>query len=153
MRLDGFNAETVDPNTGFDPLPADNYTVVITGSEEKPTKAKTGSFLELKMEVIEGQYKGRLLFDRLNLNNPNQQAVDIAQATLSAICRAVGVMMPNDSSDLHDKPLSVKVVVKPVEGQYQASNEVKGYSPASDAASTPKGNTSSGAASTPPWKK
>lgn len=149
MRLDGFDANTVEPNASFDPLPADWYTVVITGSEEKPTKAKTGSFLELKMEVIEGDYKGRLLFDRLNLNNPNQTAVDIAQATLSSICRAVGVMMPKDSSDLHDRPLSVKVQVKPADGQYAASNEVKAYDAANTSAEKPKSDSGAKA----PWKK
>lgn len=152
MKLQGFDASTVDPNGTFDPVPADWYTMVITASEEKPIKAKTGSYLELKLEIIEGEYKGRIFFDRLNLNNPNQQAVDIAQGTLSSICRASGVMTPDDSSDLHDKPMRVKLSVKPAEGQYQASNEVKGYEAVSKS-SAPAAAEQQAIGTTPPWKR
>ena len=155
MQLKGFDASKVEPQGTFEPLPADWYPVVITASEEKPTKAKTGSFLELKMEVIDGQYKGRLLFDRLNLNNPNQTAVDIAQSTPSSICRAVGVPLPDQSEELHDKPLMAKVAVKPADGQYSASNDVKGYEATQGAAVTtaPAAAAASSATATPPWKR
>jgi hypothetical protein len=51
----------------------------------------------------------------------------IAQSSLSSICRAVGVNSPQDSIELRDKPLMVKLAVKPADGQYSASNEIKGY--------------------------
>ena len=88
MELNGFNAATIEPAATYEPLPAGNYSAVIVESEEKPTKAMTGSYLQLGLEIVEGQYAGRKLIDRLNLNNPNQIAVDIAQRTLSAICHA-----------------------------------------------------------------
>lgn len=150
MQLQGFNAEAVEPNVAYEPIPAGWYKCVITSTEEKPTKAQTGSYLEMWMEVIEGDHQGRKLVDRLNLNNPNQQAVDIAQRTLSAICRSVGVMQPRDSSDLHDKPLMVKVAVKPKTADYDASNEVKGYE-RPDSSGAPAQAASS--PSTPPWKR
>jgi hypothetical protein len=87
--------------------------------------------------------------DRLNLNNPNKTAEEIAQRTLSAICRSVGVMMPNESSDLHDKPMMITVKVKPAEGNYQASNEIAGYEPCESGAPA----AAPAAAATPPWKK
>jgi hypothetical protein len=40
-------------------------SVVITDTEEKPTKAMNGSYLQLTIEVIEGQHAGRKVFDRL----------------------------------------------------------------------------------------
>jgi len=36
----------------------------------KPTKTGSGTYLELTFQVIEGQYKNRLLWSRLNLSNP-----------------------------------------------------------------------------------
>ena len=95
--------------------------------KEKPTKAGTGSYMQLTVEIIDGQHSGRKLIDRLNLNNPNKVAVDIAQRTLSSICRATGVMTPTDSQELHDKPMMVKVVIRPAQGEYSASNEIKSY--------------------------
>lgn len=121
-NLSGFDARQVEPNTGFDPLPEGKYEAAIIESAMKPTKNGDGKLLELKMQVASGQYKGRYLFDRLNLVNKNQQAVEIAKASLSSICRAVGVLTPNDSSELHGKKFIVKVKIR--DGQY---NDVKGY--------------------------
>jgi hypothetical protein len=125
--LRGFNAHTVEPNESFDPIPAGEYLCVITNSEDKPTKAGTGSYLELEFEVLDGPYKGRKLWDRLNLANPNELAVKIARATLSAICRAVGVMEPKDSCELHDLPLLVKVRVEKRPDTDEPANVIKGY--------------------------
>lgn len=125
--LAGFNAEQVEPQQSFEPIPAGWYTCMITDSEMKPTKNGAGEYLQLRLDVIEGQNEGRVIFDRLNLNNQNQTAVEIAQRQLSAICRAVGVMTPNDSTELHDKPLSVKVSIRPAGNGYDASNEIKAY--------------------------
>lgn len=152
MQFNGFDASTVDPNVALEPLPAGWYKAVITASEEKPTKAQTGSYLQLTLEVIEGRHQGRKITDRLNLNNPNATASEIAYRTLSAICHAVGVMTPRTSDDLHDKPLMVKVKVKPADGQYSASNEVAGYEAPNKAQAAPAEQAKTGSA-TPPWKR
>jgi hypothetical protein len=150
MNLSGFDANTVEPTATYEPIPAGWYKAVFTASEEKPTKAQTGSYLQLTAEVIEGEHRGRKLIERLNLNNPNSTAVEIAQRTLSAICRATGVMTPRDSSDLHDKPFMVQVKVKPGDSNYGPSNEIGGYESASGGAPTAAPAAS---AATPPWKR
>jgi hypothetical protein len=153
MNLNGFDANSVEPNASMDPLPAGWYKAVFTASEEKPTKAQTGSYLQLTAEIIEGEYQGRKVIERLNLNNPNSTAVEIAQRTLSGICRAIGVMTPRDSVDLHDKPFMVKVAVKPGSGDYGPNNEIKEYSePKSGGGGATSATAGSGAA-TPPWKR
>ncbi len=153
MQFNGFDANQVDPSVSHEPIPAGWYKAVITTSEEKPTKAQTGSYLQLSLEVIEGPMQGRKLTDRLNLNNPNATASEIAYRTLSAICHAIGVMTPRSSQDLHDKPLMVKVKVKPADGQYSASNEVAGYEATGKAQATAAAPAASGGAATPPWKR
>lgn len=149
MDLNGFDANAVEPNKPRDALPAGWYKVVISESEEKPTKAQTGSYLQLTLEVIEGDHAGRKVFERLNLKNPNSQAVEIAQRSLSGICRATGVMTPRTSQDLHDKPLMAKVKVTPPRDGYEAGNEVQEYAPVQKAAAAASG----GAANKPAWKR
>lgn len=149
MDLNGFNANDVDPAESREPVPAGWYKVVISASEEKPTKAQTGSYLNLEMQIIDGDHAGRNVYDLLNLNNPNQTAVEIAQRTLSSICRAVGVMTPRQSEDLHDKPMMAKVAVQPARDGYDARNNVKEYAPVEKSSAA----SSSGGGSTPPWKK
>lgn len=125
VSLEGFNAENVEPNAPMSPVPAGDYLVVISGDKLKETKSGTGKYLEIEMQIVEEEYKGRKLWDRLNLWNPSQQASQIAQRTLSAICHAVGVLQPRDSSELHNKPLIVDVRCKEYQGNI--TNEVKGY--------------------------
>jgi hypothetical protein len=153
MQFNGFDANQVDPNVAYEPLPAGWYKAVITTSEEKPTKAQTGSYLQLTIEVIDGQYQGRKLTDRLNLNNPNATASEIAYRTLSAICHAVGVMTPRTSDDLHDKPLMVKVKVKPADANYSASNEVAGYEAPNKPTVQETAPAAASGGATPPWKR
>jgi hypothetical protein len=134
MALIDFDASTVQPREAFDVLPPGDYPVMIVNSEERPTKDGNGKYLWLEMQVIDGPQKGRLLWDRLNLNNPNAQAVTIAKQTLSAICHAVGVIRVTDSAQLHNRPMLAKVKTRPADERGDASNEVKGYKPLGGAA-------------------
>ena len=122
-----FDASTIEPSNSYDPIPAGWYKAIISNSEMKPTRDGYGEYLSLTLQVIEGQYENRLVFARLNLKNANDKAVDIAKKDLAAICRAVGVMSPKASEELHDKPLMIKVKVRPAQGEYEASNDVGGY--------------------------
>ncbi len=148
-NLNGFNANEVDPATSFDPIPAGKYLAVITESEMKATKAGTGEYLQLTFQIIEGEFKNRLLWARLNLNNSNATTVKIARAELSAICHAVGVLAPKDSVELHNLPLVITVKLKKREDTGEMTNEVKGYAKKEAAAGQPQ----QAADNTPPWKR
>lgn len=123
-----FDANVVEPTGKFEPIPIDDYLAIITASEMKDTKKGSGKYLQLVFEVIEGEYKGRKIFTSLNLVNPNTTAVEIAQRTLSAICRCVGVLHPKVSEELHNKPLVISVGIRPASGEYEASNIIKNFS-------------------------
>lgn len=127
MAMLNFDARTVNPDLSFDPIPAGWYNVQIVGSEMKPTNDGTGAYLNLEFVVLDGQYAGRKLFTRLNLQNANPTAVEIAYKTLSAIAHAVGVLQVQDSQQLHGIPLKGKVKIRPAKGEYEASNEFSGF--------------------------
>lgn len=146
---------TADPNDvqgDYSPIPAGEYKVHIADSDMKPTKNGNGSYLQLEMEVLEGDQQGRKLFDRLNLDNPNSQAVEIAQRTLNAICVAVGKLSISDSNELHNIPMVAVVKVDPPRGEYGASNSIRTYKPVGAATSSPAPSPSGGGSS-PPWKR
>jgi len=154
-NLGHFDANEVDPNVVFDPIPAGKYIARIVESEVKPTKSGNGRFLELTLEVLDGEYHGRKLWDRLNLWNPSAEAVRIAQGTLSAICRAVGVMRPRDSVELHNLPLQVTVKCKKREDTGELTNEIRGYGPKEPPAGQPQQvvQQQPRSAGPPPWKR
>jgi hypothetical protein len=152
-NLNGFNATEVEPTTSFEPLPAGKYIAAITESEMKPTKSGSGSYLQLTFTILEGEYKNRVLWARLNLNNPNATAVKIARSELSAICHAVGVMQPRDSVDLHNLPLVITVKLKKRDDTGELTNEIKGYARKDAAGANGQQPQAPVADNTPPWKR
>jgi len=156
MAAIDFDANEVPPSTGFDAIPAGKYKVVIEDTEEKQTKKGDGSYLQITFVVLDGEHAGRKLWARLNLNNPNDQAVGIARAELSAICRAVNVLQLKDTTQLHDLPLVVRVTAKPDRESGEMRNEIRGYEPAGSAtaaAPAPKATAGAAAQSKAPWKR
>lgn len=125
--LMGFDAAKVEPNEPASAVPKGEYQVIIVESEKKPTSKGDGSLLNMVLQIVEGPFKNRKLYDRLNLWNKSEQATKIAQGTLSAICRAVNVLTPRNSDDLHNRTLTAVVDVKEYQGNLR--NEVKGYKP------------------------
>ena len=152
-NLNGFNATEVEPTTSFEPLPAGKYLAAITESEMKPTKSGSGSYLQLTFMILEGEYKNRILWARLNLHNPNATAVKIARSELSAICHAVGVMQPRDSVDLHNLPLVITVKLKKRDDTGELTNEIKGYARKDAAGANGQQPQAPVADNTPPWKR
>jgi Protein of unknown function (DUF669) len=128
-NLTEFNNNGIDPSEGnFEPLPQGNYKVWITASETQRTKAGNGSFLKLTLQVIEGEFENRLLFVRLNIDNPSNRAVSIAKAELQSICKAVNrTGYPDDSSELHDKPFAIFVILKDRKDGDGKENVIKKY--------------------------
>lgn len=130
--LDGFDASKVEPNSGFDLIPPGDYDAVIVGSEMKQTSNGLGKYLKLEFQILGGQYQNRKLWENLNLfsHGANKETTEtIAKGNLSAICRAVGILTPKDSSDLHMKPLKISVGARKREDTGEMQNTIKAYKP------------------------
>jgi hypothetical protein len=177
-KLDGvFDATTVPERNDFSPIPPGSYTAMITHSELKDTSTG-GQMIVLELDIQEGEFTGRKLFERLNIKNDNPKAVDIAFRTLGEIVKAVGKTTIKDTEELHNKRLYVEVRIEPAqpykdkktgeqkEGSPQ--NSIKKFLPVSGGAtksSTPVGATEStskaveaksepaAGGSVPPWRQ
>jgi hypothetical protein len=128
-NLSGFDARTVTiekPN--FEAIPAGKYPAVIIDSIEKENKQGTGSYLEITFQIIEGVFKGRNLWARLNLQNQSEKAMKIAHSELAELCLAVGNPTPHDSSELHNIPITIEVKCRKRPDTEEITNEIRGFS-------------------------
>lgn len=108
-----FDASQVEPaRPGGEPVPPGKYVAQIIESEMVDTQ-KGGKMLKLTLDILEGEYQGRKLYDNLNLVNSNPKAQEIAYRTLSAICHAVHKMQVRDSEELHFRAMEVTIKVEP----------------------------------------
>ena len=153
-QIGPFDATQVAPREDFSAIPAGEYLAQIVDSDMKPTKKNDGQYAELTFEVMEGEFKGRRVWARLNLDNPSVKAVEIAQRDLSAICRAVGKLQIRDTQELHYKPMVIRVDVSRREG-YPDSNEIKAYKAVPGGTPAAAGAAPAPAASgeAPPWAR
>ena len=148
MAQFNFDASQVAPQASTGPLPAGTYLAHITESDVQPLKYGNGEGLKLTFEIMDGQFKGRKVWENLNIRHSNEDTQRIAQSQLSALCHAVNVIKLMDTAALHFKPVRINVTVREAQGIYKASNNIKGYESAggfsAPAAATP-------AADTPAW--
>jgi hypothetical protein len=150
-NLNGFDADAVEPvERNYDPIPAGKYLAIIRDSQEKTSKQQH-AYLSLEFEVLEGQYRGRKVWANLNLNHPDPEVVKFARAELADICKAVGVLKPADSVQLHNLPLVITVKVMPRKDNGELQNRIRGYARKESAAGQPQ--QAPAASTTPPWRR
>jgi hypothetical protein len=123
---------TFDPNEipddergSFEPLPPGDYLLQVADSELKD-KPNGDCGLNLTLEVVEGEFQGRKLWDYLNIRHSSADAQRIAQRRLADYCLATGAGTIRDSEELHFRPFIGKVSREPRKDTGELSNRIKG---------------------------
>lgn len=173
MAQFNFDTNNVAPReNNYELLPAGWYTAQVTESEIVPLKSGLGQALKLTFEVLSDGYRNRKVWARLNVRHSGSaQAEQIAQQQLRELCDSIGIVRMQDTVELHNKPVQIKVKVrKSDDPQYEDQNEVNGFKPAGNGqpmagavpprAAAPANAPAAAAAapaaaggSTPPWAK
>lgn len=151
----------------YELLPAGWYTAQVTDSEIVTLRTGNGQAIKLTFDILSEGYRGRKVWARLNVRHTNQDAERIAQQQLRELCESVGIARFNDTVELHNKPVQVKIKIRKDDtGQYEDQNDVVGFksagagspvptasrAPAAPAAA-PANAPVAGGAATPPWQK
>lgn len=145
----------------FSPLPAGWYQVHITGAELRNTKAGTGAYIAVRYDVLGPTHQGRVVFGNLNIRNPNPKAEEIGRQQLGSLMRAIGLAQVSDTDQLIGGQLMIKLAIRPADGQYEASNDVKDFKAVGGAAAAAAGSMASNnapaapaaASAAPPWAR
>jgi hypothetical protein len=139
MAQFSFDSSTVAPReNSYELLPAGKYVGQVVDTEIIPLKSGNGHALQLTIEILQEGYRGRKVWARLNIRHINPTAEKIAQEQLRDLCEAIGIPRFDDTAELHNKPISVKVKIRKDDtGQYEDKNEVAGFYPASGAVAIP----------------
>ena len=132
-----FDAEATEP-TSFDLLPVGDYEAMIVESEKK-TSQGGDDYISLTFQILGPTHAGRKHWHNLNLwHKTSKEAVQIANGNLSAICRAVGVLHPRDTSELHNLPMIVRISQKPRKDNGEMQNQMTNWKPKGGAAAAPQ---------------
>ena len=130
-----FNINSVEKRENN--LPAGTYTAQVTESELVPLNSGNGTALKLTITILQQGYNGRKVFARLNVRHNNPEAERISNQQLRELCEAIGVVNMQDTVELHNKPMQVRLKIREDKtGQYEPQNEVSGFKPVGAGAPT-----------------
>lgn len=156
--------ENAEPSSGYTPLPVGEYQLEIVESDYVATQSGNGMILKCKAQVVGGDFDGRPFYINYNLENANETAQDIGQRDFAGLRRAVGVLAPQDTEELHFKAFGVKIGQRKRKDTGELENNIVKYlfdgeqsapPPAANnnrqAAQQPKPAAASGGSK--PWRK
>ena len=123
-----FDSTTVEKDLSYDPIPAGTYKALIASTEIKDAKTPGNRYLSIRWNIVDGEYKNRVVFETLNLwrattSENDVKTMKIANIRLAEICEACGVLRIKRTEELHNKIMCIDVVIKPAVGIYFASND------------------------------
>jgi hypothetical protein len=95
----------------FSPLPPNEYGVQITDAGVHDNKNNPGCHIKLELTVLEGECKGRKVFWRMNVKNPNQVAEDRGKEDLAKLQSVLGIVSLTSTEQLQGGYVTAKVVV------------------------------------------
>jgi hypothetical protein len=123
--------ETFDPETqqgnSWELLPDGDYVAEIVEAGVLSPKNGDGYYLALTWKVVEGDYEGRQVWQRITYLHSSDQAQTIGRKTLKDLCTSLGVNEHVEDVEVFlFKPAKIKIgVEKDKAGQYDDKNKVK----------------------------
>jgi Protein of unknown function (DUF669) len=122
--------ETFDPETqegnSWDVLPLGEYVAQIVEASIQQPKTSDGYYLALTWKVIEGEFEGRQVWQRITYLHSSEQAQSIGRKTLKDLCVAADVAEQIDDAEVFlFKPVRIRLGIETdKQGVYPDKNKV-----------------------------
>lgn len=91
-------------------LPAGEYISVLHKAEIK-TNDKGNQYINCQFKVVDGQHKGGVFFDIINIANSNAQAVEIGKARLNTLLTIGGLSSCGSTEELEHARIHILAVL------------------------------------------
>ena len=113
------------PKNGFETIPEDDYTLQVIKSALNPTKDARGEKIDVTLEVMDGDYAGRKIFDLFNYVNKSPDAERIGKARLGELCAAIGIEELENTEQMHGIPFRGHISIEKGTGGYNDKNRLR----------------------------
>lgn len=121
-----------DSENQYAALPVGNYKAMITRVEEKISNSTGNPYINLTLEIMEGTYAKRKVWDILSVKSDNPVAVSMAKRKLDNIAKALGLLVIQDADDFKFKEIGIELVLDKKDA---GKNQIKRYIPAREVVS------------------
>jgi ribosomal protein S28E/S33 len=140
-KLD-FDVGGIDRNlatqNNFEPVPVGDYLMLVESLETKHpnikgTKSPDASkpkYMSLKLKILDGEYKARIIFAMLGINDADETARNRERAKFAKLVDAVGLTNVTYAQEVTNKPFIGSVGIIPKKDDWPAKNVINDYKPA-----------------------
>jgi Protein of unknown function (DUF669) len=122
--------ETFDPTTqegnSYDVLPVGEYVAQVVEASIQQPNSGDGYHLALTWKIIEGDYEGRQVWQRITYLHSSEQAQTIGRKTLKDLCVATDVAEQVDDAEVFlFKPVRIRLgIERDKQGVYPDKNRI-----------------------------
>jgi hypothetical protein len=139
MNFDELNLSTVQAAGSIQPIPAGEYLGTIVEANDETGETRDGvptRTVVVRVDITEGEQKGRRIYDRLLVIHPTKIAQQIGRSRLKSLIEAAAPGAKS-SGELIGKTVLASVKIAPRKDTGEMRNEVKAYKFARVAEATP----------------
>lgn len=115
----------VDPSEGRRAIPAGEYMVVVKYAQDKAPRVGTNRYLEVGMEILEGEFKGEVIIDRFFPENER------ARGRFVRFLTAVGLVDPGTKGAVEVDTNDIVGTTLVVRGEPEVFRGFEAFRPAS----------------------
>ena len=122
--------QTFDPTTqegnSWAVMPVGKYVAQIVEASIQQPNSGDGYHLAVTWKIIEGDYEGRQVWDRITISHSSEQAQTIGRKLLKDLCVATGIAEPvNDAEVFLFKPVRIRLgIERDKQGVYPDKNRI-----------------------------
>lgn len=104
-------------------VPTGNYAVRVTSAEPVEAKKKGNYYIQVAYSIVDGEYEGTVLTDRLNIVNDNDDAQRIGLSQLKTLLTAGNHKNPDYLKDTQEMVgLELSIYVEEVDHSFEAKD-------------------------------
>jgi hypothetical protein len=126
---EAFDVDAEQGSPDFAPIPKGKYPATVTDAKAGMLKSGKGQAVNVTVEIADGDYVGRLVWDRIIVAHVSPEAMKFGRRKFKDLADACGITgQITDLSVLLNKPLLVSVKIEEDEsGEYAPKNRVTRY--------------------------
>ena len=130
-----FSMDDYDSPTDFEIIPeGTEVRMKCTEAEDKETSTG-GEMIVATFVIIEGEHKGRKIWQNFNIVNKSEKAQNFGRRMISGWARAAGKPNAKNTDELLEKPFNVKLGIEKGTGNYKDKNTIASFLMAEGASS------------------
>ena len=120
--------QTAPATSGFEVMPEHDTVAQVVDSDVRTTQDGSGEYIYLKWEIIDGEFKGRWIFENYNIKNKNTQCQQIGNSQWALVRKACFGSIDkavSDTVEVHGIPCKIKVGCRKRKDTGDMQNHIK----------------------------